>query len=191
LPFQKCIQCYNLCLKAQVYSIVMYFVLVLLCFNTQQNKRKYYTILFFFFSFSLFSHETNMTRPNCAKFCHYMNYENSPCPSLTPTFLPLYICQRQILTLCGATDMVIMSFEGGRDGELRNHLLLIKDEQIRLIPRDPNSGKLNIIVVHLVGFNGFYASLRPKSQKRLEIIPPIPTEHDLSFLKSVKIETIF
>jgi hypothetical protein len=63
--------------------------------------------------------------------------------------------------------------------------------KIRLIPRDPNSQKLNIIVVHLVGFNGFCASLKPKSQKILETIPPIPTEHDLSFKKSVKIETIF
>ncbi len=72
---------------------------------------------------------TNMTRPNCAKIFHYMNHENSPCPSLTPTFLPLYICERQILTLCGAMDMVIMSFEQGKDRELRNHLLLIKDEQ--------------------------------------------------------------
>jgi len=65
------------------------------------------------------------------------------------------------------------------------------DSKIRLIPRDPNSQKLNIIVVHSVGFNGFYGSLRPKSQKKLEIVPPIPTEHDLSFKKSVKIETIF
>ncbi len=67
----------------------------------------------------------------------------------------------------------------------------LKRSKIRLIPRDPNSGKLNIIVVHWVGLNGFYASLRPKSQKRLEIVPPIPTEHNLSFFKMWKSKQFF
>jgi hypothetical protein len=69
------------------------------------------------------------------------------------------------------------------EGLCNHHLLLIKDmSKIRLITQAPkNLHKLNINVVHLVvGFNGLRASLRPKSQKRLDTVPPVPTEHDLS-----------
>ncbi len=130
-----------------------------------------------------------MTWPNCAKFCHYMNHQNSPCPSLTPTFLPSYILfAKDKFSLC----VELWTWRSCHSNEaltesLRNHLLLlllVKDmSKIRLIPRAPNSQKLNINVVHLVGFNGLCTSLRTKSQKRLESVPPIPTEHELSFQK--------
>jgi len=93
-------------------------------------------------------------------------------------------------------DTVIVSFERGIDGRrgcVTIYLLLVKDmSEFRLIPQAPNSQKLNINVVHLVGFDRFCR--KPKTKfflKKLATVPPIPTKHDLSFQKSVKTKTIF
>ncbi len=152
----------------------------------------YFTQIFFpIFLFLSFHRREIWVAQICAKFCHYMNHENSPGPSLTPTFLPWYICQRQILTLCGATDTVIMWFERGRDGESRNHLLFIKEEQNSAHPTRSKLRKAQYHSGTLGRVEWILRKPKTKISKKIRDRTTNSYRTQSIFFKNVKIETIF